>query len=200
MTFWLPRFIAEVRKTDGKPYPPNSLYQICCGLHRCLREANRPDIDIFNSSKFAQFRDTLDSCMKELKATGNFEVRKAQPITEEIEELLWDRGMLGNSTPQALLDTMVFYIGLYFALRSGLEHRRLRHSPSQLKLFEPPGGVPYLQYTEDVSKTNQGGLKHRKREPKVVVQYANSQNPSRCIVKLYKEYNQQCHKNRLDGA
>ena len=119
LVFWLPKFVAEVRKVSSQPYPPNSLYQICCGLHRSLRVANTTDIDMFNSPKFAQFRDTLDSCMKQLKATGNFAVRKAQPISESIEDLLWSRGLLGRCSPQSVLDTMVFYLGLYFALRSG---------------------------------------------------------------------------------
>ena len=104
--------------------------------------------------------------MKLLKASGSFEPRKAQPITENIEDLLWSKGALGTESPQCLLDTLVFYMGLYFALHSGSEHRRLRHKPSQLQLFEPPGERAYLQYSEDISKTNQGGLKHRKKEAK----------------------------------
>ena len=30
-----------------------------------------------------------------------------------------------------------------------------------------------IMYTGDVSKTNQGGIAHRRREPKQVIQYAN---------------------------
>ena len=77
--------------------------------------------------------------------------------------------------------------------------RRLRYNPCQLQLVEPPSGDPYLTYREDVSKTNQGGLKHRKKAPKEVIQYENKNNPERCIVKLFKKYNSKCPANRPDA-
>ena len=55
LLFWLLKFV------DGSLYPPNSAHQICCGLSRALKSANRVDIDMFNSPKFTQFRDT---CIK----------------------------------------------------------------------------------------------------------------------------------------
>ena len=44
-----------------------------------------------------------------------------------------------------LLDTMVFLSGLFFALRSGVEHRRL--SSDMLVLNEPKYGHAYVEYT-----------------------------------------------------
>ena len=53
--------------------------------------------------------------MKDLKASGNFAVHQAETITEEVEDLLWSKGLLGDSTPQSLFDTvtLVFYLDLY---------------------------------------------------------------------------------------
>jgi hypothetical protein len=68
--------------------------------------------------------------------------------------------------------------GLYFALRSGAEHRNLRHDPSQITLFEPPGQKAYLRYVEDVSKKPR-----TKILPKVVYHHANVDNS---LYKLYK--------------
>ncbi len=85
-----------------------------------------------------------------------------------MEDQLWDLEILGDQHPQALLDTMFYYIGLYFALRGGEEHCRLRHSPSQIQLHEE-SGESYLSYTEDVLKTNQGGLFHRDRLPRATM-------------------------------
>ena len=47
MNFWLCRFVAKARCVDGQPYPPNTLYQICCALLRALRENDRADVNFF---------------------------------------------------------------------------------------------------------------------------------------------------------
>ena len=95
---------------------------------------------------------------------------------------------------------MIFMCGLYFALRSGAEHRNLRHNPSQITLFEPPGQRAYLRYVEDVSKNNQGGLKSQKIKPKVVYHHANVDNSTRCFVRLYKLYKSLCPDDQPDDA
>ena len=78
-----------------------------------------------------------------------------------MEEHLWELGLLGSSSPATLLNTLVYMVGLYFALRSGNEHRRLCFFPSQSQIIEEPGSCAYIEYKEGVSKTNQGGLKSR---------------------------------------
>ena len=90
--------------------------------------------------------------------------------------------------------------GMYFALRSGQEHRVLRFHPSQIELIEKPGERPYLKYTEDMSKNNPGGLKGRKHQPKVVVHHANDSNPTRCFVRIYKLYQSKCPPDRPNNA
>ena len=47
---------------------------------------------------------------------------------------------------------MVFMNGMYFALRSGDEHRNLRHDPPQIELTEKRGERAYLKYMEGISK------------------------------------------------
>lgn len=201
LDFWLSRFVLEIRKVNGDHYPPNSLYQIVCGLQRYIRENGRADLKLLDCPDLHGFNRTLDSEMKRLNTTGKYiEKRQAQPITVEQEKRLWEMGLLGDTDAKTLLSTVVFEVGFFFALRSGNEHRRLRHSPSQMQLFEPPGNRAYIVYREDVSKTNQGGLSNRKKKPKEVYQYANEENPSRCFVRLYKLYNSKCPPNRPANA
>ncbi len=176
---WLTYFILEVRKQNGSEYPPNTLHHLICGIMRYVRQNGRPEVDFFKDPSFADFRLSLDAEMKRLQSNGLGSKRKqAEPLTLEEEEELWNKKVLGDHNPHALLNTVVFMAGLYFALHSGDEHRQLRHSPCQIQLIEKPGERPYLLYTEDRSKNNPGGLKGRKYKPKVVPHYGNTDNHS----------------------
>ena len=128
--------------------------------------------------------------MKRLQSQG-LKKHQAEEITCE-EEKLWECGLLGDSTPQTLLDIIVFCNGLYFALRSGREHRQLRLRPCQIEVIEHENGHPYLKYAEEVSKNRPGGLKGRNVIPKIVYHHANMSNPERCFVHLFKKYVGMC--------
>ena len=130
--------------------------------------------------------------MKRIQQKGSgTKKRKAEPLTEE-EEVLWEKGVLGDHSPQSLLNTIIFMNGLYFALRSRKEHRDLRFQPSQICLIERDGERSYLEYTVDESKNRPGGLKGRHIQRKTVKHYANDSNPSRCFVRLFSLYKSHC--------
>ena len=66
---WLSKFVVEVRRKDGKPCPPQSLYQICCGLLRYVREL-KPKVNFCTDVEFRGFQQSLDTEMKQLRGEG----------------------------------------------------------------------------------------------------------------------------------
>ena len=58
------------------------------------------------------------------------EKKKANVITSEMEDKLWEQGLLRNNSAQVFSDMLVFMIGFCLALTSGEEHKRLFHKPS----------------------------------------------------------------------
>ncbi len=140
--------------------------------------------------------------MKRLRGVGlGTKKRQAEPISEEEEELLWKTGLLGEHCAQSLVDTILYMCGTYFALRSGQEHRALRHYPSQIQLVEKPGKRTHLRYTEEVyKKNNQGGLKGQKSRAKEVIHHENTENPNCCFICLYKLYQSKCPHDRPENT
>ena len=117
MAFWLCKFVTEARRRDKEPYPPDTLYSLCCLLFRALKEGDRADVKPFEDPVFAAFTSTLDAQMKALKSSGMHQPRQAEVISEDMEDTLWGKGLLGDSSPQQLLDTLVFYIGVVFRIK-----------------------------------------------------------------------------------
>ena len=87
-------------------------------------------------------------------------------------EYLWQNSFLGSDTPELLRNTILFVFGNCFALRTGQEHRNLTMKNSQLSLYtDDYSGAEYLQYVEDLSKSNNGGLAHLRIKNKVFRAY-----------------------------
>ena len=99
---------------------------------------------------------------------------------------MWSLGLLGRHSPEVLLNAIIFMVGKGFALRAGNEHQALCSPPfsSQLELNRDDEGYWFIHYKEEAGfKTNKGGLKHHKVEPKEVDIYAID-NFECCPVRL----------------
>ncbi len=75
-----------------------TLYHLCNGIMRFFRWSGSPSIDLFKDAEFAEFRVTLDAKIKGLHSQGmGTKSKQAEHLTEQEEELLWERQLLGES-------------------------------------------------------------------------------------------------------
>ena len=176
------QFIAEVREDGGERYPAKTLHELVSSLQKYFEMKGRK-VSFFSDEIFEKLRKSLDIEMKiSAQKKLGLKPRQAVVVSEELENFLWDESFLGNSNPEVLLRTTFYLIGLNFGMRVGDEHRKL--SSTNFSFHTDSERREYLLYSEGVSKTNQGGLKHRKLTPRGSRAYANSECPERCVVRL----------------
>ena len=190
LVFGLTRFITEVKKVNGSDFPARTLYDIVICLQFYLETVGY-SWKLLSQDSFRDLRFTVDNLMKQRTSEGvGIAVKQAEVLTFTDEDLLWSLGLLGTDSPQTLLNTVVFMLGLSCSLRAGKEHRVLRSPPfsSQFSFLYDSQGKLFLRYVEDIGlKTNKGGLKHRKTEPKSVEVYQTN-NIERCPVRIIMKY------------
>ena len=85
----------------------------------------------------------------------------SEALTIEEEEMLWDLGRLGKSSPTVLLHTMWFFNIQFFGLRGVQEHTNMRME--QFKRRKDENGNDFIEFLEDPTKCRGGGLKAKKR-------------------------------------
>ncbi|CAC5423579.1 unnamed protein product [Mytilus coruscus] len=134
--------------------------------------------------------DLAEMSLGELKSSRS--KKQAEEISLEEEEKLWASGSLGSDNARHLLNTLVYLIGLNFALRGGQEHRDLKGGNSAQFQINEKNGSKCLIYTEAKSKADQGGIKHKNVKRKSVVAYQNTENQARCVVNLFELYASHC--------
>ncbi|CAG2235861.1 unnamed protein product [Mytilus edulis] len=100
----LGKFVVEVRKKNGEKYPAKTLYLLVTGLLRGMRSQGVSNLNFLNESddRFLRFRQILDAQMKKLTSDGyGINVKQADPISVEQEEILWDKSVFGNHSSES---------------------------------------------------------------------------------------------------
>ncbi len=119
-------------------------------------------VKLLDNAVFSKLCNTIDNKMKQLSTAGIIHHKKqAQPISLEQEDHMWKSRILGNDTPEKLVNTLLYLIGVHFALCVCDKYKNLKVGVySQLKIkIDPHTNHHYLEYVKNHSKNNQGGLK-----------------------------------------
>ena len=122
----LSEFIIAARTKKGEQYEPSSLRGILTSVDRYLtrREYGKR---LFTDPEVTRLRDALKAKQKELKKDGQGNKPKATTaLSDEEIDILFEKNVLGTSSPQSLLNTVWLNNIIHFGLRGCTEQRNLR--------------------------------------------------------------------------
>uniref|UniRef100_A0A3B5M2I8 TRASH domain-containing protein n=1 Tax=Xiphophorus couchianus TaxID=32473 RepID=A0A3B5M2I8_9TELE len=192
--FALTRFIREVRRPNGEPYSPDSIFYLCLGIQQHLFLRGRIE-NIFTDEVYSQFGSELSRMLQLWKP-------KLQPsggiVPSRIEEsYLWECKQLGAYSPIVLLNTLLFFCTKHLHLTTLAEHQRLSFS-NFTRRYKPQGtaGNVYLQYERNSTGTSgseqKGGASKKHQVGSNGEMWENAANPLQCPVRLYEFYLSRC--------
>ncbi len=150
----LSEFFVSVRTKEGKEYEPSSLRGMLASFERHLKSKSYSN-SLITGLVFEKTRKALTSKQKLLKKQGKGNKPKASvAITEDEIKILYDKGYLGVSSPEAILNTVWLNNTLRFGLRGISEHHKMRWGDVELGKLD--NGTEYLEFNERQTKTRTG--------------------------------------------
>ena len=151
---YISQFIIFVRTKDGTDYEPTSHRSLIASFERHLKKKDY-SANIINDLVFDKTRKLLQSKQKYLTKQGKENKLNASiALTSEELKELYDKGLLGMCSPEALLNTLWLNNTLHFGLRECKEHRDM--CCGDVKLHKTASGVEYLELSERQTKTKTG--------------------------------------------
>ncbi|XP_053190912.1 zinc finger MYM-type protein 4-like [Scomber japonicus] len=199
LSYGLCCFITEVKRPNGEPYFPDSLFYLCLGIQQYLFENGRMEnifMDRFYNKFSTEFTNMLRNFKPPITASGYIHSRVE-------EEFLWDCKQLGAYSPIVLLNTLLFFCCKYFGFTSVEQHRQLsfahvmrctktnqNNTKTTFLRFYPP-----ISINEAESDPEAVPAKKRKEEESkedILEMKENTENPLRCPVRLYEFYLSKC--------
>ncbi|XP_036397438.1 zinc finger MYM-type protein 4-like isoform X2 [Megalops cyprinoides] len=197
LSFGLCRFIREVRRPNGEPYSPDSIFYLCLGLQQYLLENGRIE-NLFTDQLYSNFTLEITKMLRDWKPT----ILPSGYLPWRVEEeFLWACKQLGAYSPTVLLNTLLFFSTKLFHLKTLPQHRRL--SFANLTRCTRQGTSTkstYLRFCpahRDPAATETPALPAKRRieedeEEGVLEMPENTDNPLRCPVRLYEFYLSKC--------
>ena len=151
----LGHFYVKVRKTNGEMYEPDSLTALQRSIdHHLSKDLHKP-YSIIRDQQFASSREKLNAARKSLKKAGKGNKPHAAETLEAADiQSLWSHGLLGDSTPEALLNSVWLMLTMHMGLRGRYEHYKLTYGDLEVK--ETTDGKRYVQFNERDTKTCTG--------------------------------------------
>ena len=114
LNYTLCMFVKEVKKPNGDAYAADSIFYLVLGIQEFLQENSRIE-NIFTDAYYDPFTSALHEAVKEFKLPVN---ELGYFVTRIEEEHLWESKQLGAHSPQALLNTIVYFNTKYFQLKT----------------------------------------------------------------------------------
>ena len=115
----LSRSLNEIKKQNGDDYPGRTLRDYILALQMHLEIKGRGPFKLLEDKEFYDIRNTLDNIMVKRNENGiGVNVRRAKEISHEDEDIMWQKGILGEDTPQQLLHTIFYLIGKFIVILS----------------------------------------------------------------------------------
>lgn len=184
---YIAEFLSTIRQKDKSQYEPCSLRSIFASLERYLK-MNNYCYSLFNECRFEKAREALRSKQRELKQQGKGNrPNAARAITEEEQELLYTKGILGMHNAEALLNTIWWNVTRFFGMRAGAEQHKLQWGDVTLRTAS--NGMEYCEFNERQMKVRSGADLRTigSVTPKMWAVSNNADNP-RDPVAVYKKY------------
>ncbi|XP_055013269.1 zinc finger MYM-type protein 4 [Boleophthalmus pectinirostris] len=197
-------FMSEIKRPNGEPYSPDSLYYLCLGIQKHLFDNGRVE-NIFMDRFYSRFSADFTKMLGDFKPI----VTSSGYVHSRVEEsFMWECKQLGAYSPIVLLNTLLFFCCKHFGFRTVEQHRQLsfahvmrctKTDPSNNKTtflrFYPPVPQHVLPQVPPAADTDAPAPKKRKSEDpteEVLEMPENSENPLRCPVRLYEFYLSKC--------
>ena len=136
-----------MRKADGSTYEPETLTCFQRSIDRHLTKDLHKSYSIIRDIQFASSREKLKAARKMLKKEGKGNRTNAsEPLENADIEKMWSVGVLGNSTPEILQNTVWFLLTLHMGMRGRDEHYKLQYGDFSIQSTED--NYRYIEFNE----------------------------------------------------
>ena len=148
----LQQFYADLIKSDGQKYEPESVKVMQAALDQHLRKEGC-SYSILKDLEFSNSPKVLNGKAIVLQENGKGKrPRKADALTENEEELLWNCGVLGTSNPISLNYTAFLIFSQHFATQGRQEHHQIHIEDLKTVRDATTGPISHVEWVEGNNK------------------------------------------------